>query len=360
MIRTWPAALFCLALVGCGTVRTTPTLPTPMDPLSSVHRPAFASSSDYVFVASWENDSSGAIFYFPVGSNGNVMPTGVISGADTQLTSSIEGVVVSASGEIFAAVADTNSILAFPEGANGDVSPIAVIHGRHTGLARPIGLAIDDAGHIFVANCSVGHTFGCPLAGSGTPSVEEFAPGSNGDVAPVRRIAGSHTTFVAPNSIALGRHGEIYVLDSGNPPSPQSVIDVFGRRAHGNIAPKRVVAGSQTLLNQAYGLAVTKHGIWTDTWNGQYLERFTLRANGNVAPVAVIRGSNTGLDRGLDGMARGPHDTIYVADRNLDEGNQSIQEYSGKATGNIAPLTQLIGSKTEFVRPVHVFVGPQP
>jgi hypothetical protein len=113
-------------------------------------------------------------------------------------------------------------------------------------------------------------------------------------------------------------------------------------------------------LNQAYGLAVTKHGIWTDTWNGPYLERFTLRANGNVAPVAVIRGSNTGLDRGLDGMARGPRDTVYVADRNLDEGNQSVQEYSGKANGNVAPLTQLIGAKTEFVRPVHVFVGPQP
>jgi hypothetical protein len=352
--------LTCLALVACGTVGNSQTPSAGIDPLGSVQRSVSTSSSDYVFVASWENDSSGAIFYFPVGSNGNVTPTGVISGADTQLTSSIEGVVVNASGEIFAALADTNSIVEFPEGANGDVSPIAVIHGHRTGLARPIGLAIDDAGHIFVANCSAGHTFGCPLAGSGTPSVEEFAPGSNGDVAPVRRIAGSHTTFFAPNSVALGRHGEIYVLDSGNPPSPQSVIDVFGRHAHGNIAPKRVIAGSQTLLNQAYGLAVTKHGIWTDTWNGPYLERFTLRATGNVAPVAVIRGSNTGLDRGLDGMARGLRDTVYVADRNLDEGNQSVQEYSGKANGNVAPLTQLTGAKTEFVRPVHVFVGPQP
>ncbi len=352
--------LICLALLGCGSLRSTQTPFPSKEPLGSAYSAASGSTSDYLFVASWQNDSSGAISYFPVGSNGNVTPTGIITGPDTELTSSIEGVVVNASGEIFAAVGDTNSIVAFPEKANGDASPIAVIHGRHTGLSRPIGLAVDAAGDIFVANCSVGHTFGCPWTGSGTPSIEEFAPGSNGDVAPIRRIAGSHTTFVAPNSIALGRHGDIYLLDSENPPSPQSVIDVFGPHAHGDIEPKRVIAGSQTMLNQAYGLVVTKRGIWTDTWNGQFLERFALRADGNVAPVAVIRGSKTELNRGLDGMARGRHDTVYVADRNLDEGGQSIQEYSGRANGDVAPLTQLTGSKTGFVRPVHVFVGPQP
>ncbi len=353
----WAMAVTCLALAACGGAPSSQTAFTPTGTLGTVR--THASGTDYLYVTSWQSNAAAAVLYFPVGSTGNVAPAGTITGPDTHLTSYSEGIVVNASGDIFVADAGTNSILEFPPASNGDVSPIAVIHGPDTGLAKPMGLAIDTAGDIYVANCSVGNTFGCPEARSGKPSIEEFAPGSNGDALPIRRIAGKRTHFFAPNSIALARNGDIYLLDSGNPPSPQSEIDVFGPRAHGNVAPKRVIAGSETMLDQAYGLVVSKHAVWAVTWGGQYLERFDLHANGNVAPVAVIKGSKTQLHGGLDGMALGSHDTIYVADRNNDQGDQSVQQYRGRANGNVAPLTQLSGSNTGFVKPLHLFVRTQ-
>ncbi len=318
------------------------------------------SSTEYLFVDNPLNLSSAEIAYFPLGSNGNVPPAGAIAGSDTQLTGYTEGVAVTAAGEIYVAELDTNSILGFPPGSNGNVAPNVVIHGPTTGLAKPVGLALDATGDIYVANCSIGGVWGCPFNGSGHPSVEEFAAGSNGNVAPIRTIGGRRTHFVAPFSVALGANGDIFVLDSGNPPSVQSTIDVFAPNANGDVRPKRVIGGSTTLLNQAYGLAVTGLGIYTDTWNGKYLERFRLSANGNVRPVAVIVGKRTRLDCCLDGMAAGPDGSIYVTDRNGDKTGQSLQQFAPKAKGNVAPLTQITGSQTGLTIPVFVTVGPQP
>jgi NHL repeat len=319
-----------------------------------------ATGTQYLFVVNPFNLSSAEVAYFPLGSNGNVPPAGAIVGSNTQLTGYPEGVAVDANGEIYVAELDTNSILGYPPGSNGDVAPNVVIHGSATGLAKPVGLALDAAGDIYVANCSIGPVWGCPFRRSGHPSVVEFAAGSNGDVAPIRAIKGKRTGFVAPFSIAIGANSDIYVLDSGNPPSVQSAIDVFGPNAEGNVRPKRVIAGSTTLLNQAYGLVVTSLGIYTDTWNGKYLERFRLRARGNVAPVAIVEGKRTQLNCCLDGMAAGPDGSVYVTDRNGDQTGQSVQQFGPTAKGDAAPLTEITGSGTGLAIPVFVTVGTQP
>jgi hypothetical protein len=56
------------------------------------------------------------------------------------------------------------------------------------------------------------------------------------------------------------------------------------------VAPKQVIAGPLTRINQAFGIAVTSNGIYTDTWNGKFIDRFSLKANGDAAPKAVIAG----------------------------------------------------------------------
>lgn len=71
-------------------------------------------------------------------------------------------------------VADTNgSIYEYPSGANGNAfgSPERTISGGSTGLVSPVGLAIDAAGTIYAVN-------------PGRTTVTEYAPGSNGNVAP--------------------------------------------------------------------------------------------------------------------------------------------------------------------------------
>jgi sugar lactone lactonase YvrE len=319
-----------------------------------------SSSDEYIFITNQGVDNSAEIEYFPAGSNGNVAPTGVIFGPNTGLTGYAQGVAVNAGGEIFVAIGDTNTILGFAPGANGDASPNVTISGPNTGLSKPIGATLDAAGNIYVANCSA-ETVGCPGPKSGQPSIEEFSAGSNGDVAPIRKISGKRSQLIAPFSVAVGGNGDIYVVDSANPPSIPSLIDVFAARANGNVAPRQVVAGMRTGLNQAYGLAVNGSGIFTDTWNGQYLERFGLRENGDASPKAYIKGPNTDLKCCLDGMATAPDGTVYVVDRDDDQtGMQAIQQFPADAHGDVAPLTSISGLNTGFAAPVHVFVGPQP
>jgi sugar lactone lactonase YvrE len=325
-------------------------------PFSAAFPPGKNTSADYVFVTNDLGGTTSEIEYFPVGSSGNVAPAGVITGSNTGLTYYTEGIAVNVSGEIFVASMDTNRILGFAAGASGNVSPVVTIGGTNTGLAKPIGLALDATGNLYVANCST-QTFGCPNGANGNPSIEEFAAGSNGNVAPVRIITGKRTGFVAPNSLAIASNGDIYVVDSGNAKHAPSAIDVFGSSARGDVAPRRVIYGPHTKLNQAYGLAVNANGIYTDTWNGQYVQRFRLTANGDAAPAATIKGKATQLQCCLDGMAAAPDGTVYVVDRG---GPISVQQFAGLARGNAAPLESISGSSTGFDVPVHVFVGSGP
>jgi hypothetical protein len=336
--------------------------PSPIPTPSPVPSPSpTPTTSTYVFVTNALSFSNGTgeVDYYPVGSNGDVAPAGVISGSNTGLTFFNQGIALNASGQIFVAVMDRNSILGFAPRASGNVSPIVTIGGANTGLAKPIGLAFDEAGNLYVANCSA-QTYGCALGlpPNGQPSIEEFAAGSNGNVAPIRRIAGSRTGFVAPFGIAVADNGDIYLLDSANPPGTPPAIDVFAPKANGNVAPKRVITGINTKLDQPYGLALNRNGIYTGSQHAMYIERFGLHATGDVAPLAIISGSNTQLACCLNGMAAGLDGSVYVADRGTSP--PSIQQFAGLAQGNVAPLTVISGPSTRLNTPIHLFVGAQP
>lgn len=324
------------------------------------HTSRASASGQFVFVTNETGGgASGEVDYYPVGSNGDVVPTGVISGSNTGLTYEIQGIVVNTSGQILVANFKSNTILEFAPHATGNVSPIATITGPSTGLAKPFGLALDGAGNIYVANCSRA-TFACALGtpSQGQPSVEEFAAGSSGNAAPIRFIAGPRTQLYAPFGIAVGGDGNIYVGDSGNPPSTPCAILVFGPNANGNATPKQVIAGPNTGIDIAGGLTMNRFGVYADPHpsSGASVERFRLRANGNATPRAVIKGSNTQLDDNADGMASGPDDSVYVA----EPSGPSILRFAPLANGNAPPLSIISGPNTRLQFTAFVFVGPQP
>src|SRR4029077_13794390 len=84
--------------------------------------------------------------------------------------------------------------------ANGNVAPVRHITGSVTALNQPVGVWLDAARTLYVANF-----------GSNTLSV--FAPGANGNVAPAKTISGTHTLLNGPVFVVLDSVGKSYVAN---------------------------------------------------------------------------------------------------------------------------------------------------
>ena len=271
----------------------------------------------------------------------------MISGTNTELTYGLEGVVVDPTGEIYVASGFTSAILGIAPNSNGNVVPNISISGSNTGLGFPTGLALDATGNLYVANQGT----------TGPSSIEEFAAGSNGNVAPLRTIAGKRTAFTNPSGITVDAGGDIYLVDQS-----LGKILVFDSGAAGNAWPRRIITGPST--QQVYGLAVDALGIYAATYEAKpYLERFALGASGDARPRARIRGKATQLTPYFDGLAAASDGSIYVVDRGTVNGGHplpSIVQFSGDAKGNIPPLTDITGPDTRLSIPLFVCVGQQP
>jgi hypothetical protein len=335
------------ALVACSTGGSTsaPSARRPQPPSSLVRRAP--STSGFVYVTNeikYTPPAIGSVNYYPVGSNGDVMPSGVIEGSNTQLTLSL-GVAVDPTGEIYVANGDTNSIVGFAPGSNGNVSPNVMIAGANTGLATPTGLALDRAGNLYVDNCGTVCNYGPP----GPTSVKEFAAGSNGNVAPLRTISGSLTLLGQTDGIAVDRKGNIFVTNAA-----QQTVTVYGPRAHGNVSPLRVIAGANTRLNDPAGIAVDDNNLYVAPYYQEYIERFARLGGGNVPPRSVLDLSwpSGGPSGGVvSGLTIAPDGTLYATGV-----AGLIAQFAPKAKGHAAPLTMVQGPHTQLVLPAYVFV----
>jgi hypothetical protein len=307
-----------------------------------------ASSGGFVYVSNLltvQPPYVGAVDYYPVGSNGNIPPAGVITGPNTMLTDTT-GIVVDGGGEIFVANSDANTIVGFPASSDGNVTPNVVIAGLSTGLASPVGLAIDKSDNIYVANCGSDCNYGPP----GSPSIEEFAPGSNGNVAPIRTIAGTQTQLSGGhvNGIALDGRGAIYVARA------PSAVNVYSPKARGNVGPSRVITGALTQIDNPIGVAAGRDGLYVNAAYNGYINVFSHRATGDIAPRHLLytswpkggpsNGSSSGLDIAPDG-------TLYVTGY-----TPLIAQFAPAAKRHTQPLTEIYGANTGLVVPTFVYV----
>lgn len=141
--------------------------------------------------ASW----IGSVSRFNATSSGNVTPINEIVGDATGLQAP-EGVSVyydaSGNGKIVVTdyLADTVSI--WPIAANGNVAPSVYIPGdTTTKLQKPLGVAVDTSGDIYVADCGASAIFEYPAS--------VFSGSGKLEVAPVHRISG----LTCPRQVAI-------------------------------------------------------------------------------------------------------------------------------------------------------------
>jgi energy-coupling factor transporter ATP-binding protein EcfA2 len=236
------------------------------------------SSAGFIYVANivTQSPNVGDVLVYPVGSNGNVTPSTVISGSKTLLTL-VNGIVVDQSGEIFVADSDVNMIVGFAPGSAGNISPNVIITGPKTGLVAPHSLAIDATGDLYVSNCGTD----CGFGPTGPPSIEEFSAGSNGNAAPIRVIAGSRPGFGGSiKGITLDPNGAVTIAAWDS-----NAALTFGPRKNGNVYAKRAIAGSQTEISSPNGIAASKYGLYVANAGAGRITRYGPRANGN-APLA--------------------------------------------------------------------------
>ncbi len=312
------------------------------------HKPAPA-----IFVA---NPTLDSLSVFPVGSNGNVP-----SRFTRTFLSQPQGIAYW-KGNLYV-TNNPYSITVYPVSAGRRPNPIITISGGNTQLVIPVAIALDSAGNIYVAN--EGIVDGDP------PSVTIYSAGSNGDVAPIARIAGPKTGLEAPSSVAVDSHGYIYVTnDSKSPKTPDS-ITVYAPGSKGDAIPARVISGPATLLSEPDGIAVDSSGNTFVTSRQSEGEScchaavliYAPGATGNVAPIESIDGDCAKLTMS-GGIALGPNGNIYVTNPNPGAPGQGIvvfntQMLAPRMMGQCwMPIASIVGDRTGIDGPWGIAVDP--
>jgi hypothetical protein len=167
--------------------------------------------------------------------------------------------------------------------AQGNVAPGRVID-FPSGYFESNDFAVNDRGEVFVCG---GSTSRYP------PSVLVYGAHASGLAQPKRVISGANTQLDVPRGIAVDQSGSIYVADYR-----KDQIVVFAPGAEGNVAPVRIIAGPHTLLNHDDGalavdgagnLFVEQGGFFQagPRYHKDRLLEFPPNAQGDTQPIAT-------------------------------------------------------------------------
>ena len=220
------------------------------------------------------------IFAFPRGASGAATALRMTS-YDPALVQNLNGLAYrSSSDEIF--VGDyydigggqyAGEILIFPRTIAG--APVTTR--RIAGPATQMGSWIADIHY----NPSTDELYVLTGANDGSGSVLTFAAGANGDVAPIRRIAGAATGMV--NAAGLGfddNSNELLVASGSFNAAPPHILG-FPRTATGNVAPSRNISGPNTGVNGTSGW----YELAGPGKTGEGRQDAEFRANGGAVPA---------------------------------------------------------------------------
>lgn len=278
--------------------------------------------------------ASNAVDFFQSTDNGNVAPSGFLSGSNTGL-SSPNGVAVASDGTIYVANdVSGGSITVYAPGSNGNMAPTRTL--TCGGLAHPGGMSLDPIGNLYVANVN-------------GKSISVFGPADSGCVSGNRVITGVHTCLFSPQDVDVRADGTLYVASS-------SAVLVFAPGASGDATPIQKITGSNTLLlPRVMGVSIDSvNNIYATSYSLHKKGRVTVfapAANGNVAPLYSIAGSATTLDV-VDKIELDSSDQAFVTN------DAAVDVFATGAMGNVPPTQAITGPATTLVSPAGLDLNP--
>jgi hypothetical protein len=267
-----------------------------------------------------DNLDDSYVLQFSTVANGSDSRTAFLTGA------TFSALAADGRGSLY--VGSGTQILVYGLEPRGAATPKRTIRGTSTGLIYPVGaLAVDGSGSVYAyANVEVD---GIEYSG-----IRVFAPTADGDVAPIKVIGGNATGMnLLGIQIAVDSAGNIYV-PGGNSTRVDSVL-IFNSSAAGNVLPTAVLSGSNTLINEAVGVALDSTGnIYVGDSSGPSILEFSAGSTGNVAPIRTISGPATTLSAIGNLTVDGSGD-IYILN------DQTIVRFAPDASGNVAPAATI-------------------
>lgn len=273
-------------------------------------------------------------------------PVAYVVGDQTTLSGVVGGVALDGLGSRYVVNTSTDSVAVFAPGAQGNVAPVREIKGAATGLKGPRDVMVDATGRVYVSG----------VFGPDTASIRVFAPGASGNVAPVAVLAGFNTGLVWPVGMALDSAGRLFVADR-----EANRISVFAPGVTGNSAPVRTISGNSTGLATPTGVAIDGAGVLhVANFAGGSVTSYAPGATGNAAPVRALAGPATGLSEPY-GTALDAAGNLYVTNISSSGPGPDAVVMFGPTTpsGNSAPAQRLVGNGTDLNDPVGIAVDPQ-
>lgn len=243
--------------------------------------------------------------------------------ATTLVAASLSGVAATASSPESPTSATASSSRAAPSAQSVQASPLRTIQGGATQLWNPGQVSVAP-GNLLVAVNEGAYDLGTDW------SITVHSGSADGDVAPLRRIAGNLTGLRRPTGVDVDSSGRVFVADALN-----DSISVFAAGAHGNVAPIRVLKGAATLLDGPAGIDVERNRVAVTNREDDAVLVFDVEATGDTAPERRILGPATGLDQ--------PYRVVLATTGELTVGTWTgqVRTFAAGAAGDAAPIRSL-------------------
>ena len=235
------------------------------------------------------NDTTDKLLIFDGNAKGNMSPKRIL-----HTPHGTYGIAVNEERqEMYFTVEHVDSVVVYPKSAEGEDQPIRTLEGPSTRLADPHGVALDTKnGLMFVSNHGNAQVPGQNAGRFDPPSITVYPIDANGDVAPLRIIAGSRTRLNWPAAMAFDPvKEELYVANDAD----HSVL-VFKMNDNGNVVPTRTIRGPNTFVQNPTGIFLDQKNreMVVSNMGNHSVTSFTMDADGDMAPKRIVRSAPLG------------------------------------------------------------------